>query len=97
MQNAIFIAEKNYIIENTQPVYERIKSSLPYRIVGFFPLAGHVMEFNEPNDTQFSWQKIPYLPQNIVTYDWDNVTQAKGMQLYRPSRKVWAASTVMSG
>lgn len=88
MQNAIFIAEKNYIIENTQPVYERIKSSLPYRIVGFFPLAGHVMEFNEPNDTQFSWQKIPYLPQNIVTYDWDNVTQAKGMQLYRPSRKV---------
>lgn len=93
MQNAIFIAEKGYIIENVQPVYNKIKSNLPYRITGFFPLAGHVMEFDEPNDTQFAWSKIPYLPDNITSYNWQNVAPARGISLYRPTRKKMGGQT----
>lgn len=93
MQTAIFIAEKGYIIENARPVYEKIQSQLPYRITGFFPLAGHVMEFDEPNDKNFSWQKIPYLPDNIVSYDWNKVAPAQGVKLFRPSKRKMGGKT----
>lgn len=90
MQKAIFIAEKNYIIENTRPVYQKMaqKGELDYQIEAFFPLAGHVMEFDEPNDKNFSWAKVPYLPQNIMDYDWNKIAPKQGESLFRPSKRV---------
>lgn len=95
LQKAIFIAEKGYIIENVRPVYQKLmqKGELNYEISAFFPLAGHVMEFDEPNDTDFSWAKVPYLPQNIVDYDWDKIAPKSGEKLYRPSKRTMGGRT----
>lgn len=88
-QNAIFIAEKGSIINSTRPVYQQMQSKLNYKIIGWFPLAGHIMEFDEPDDGgKFSWDNVPYIPANIADYDWDSLRPKAGENLYRPVKTV---------
>lgn len=70
LETYIFVAEKSDIIDHVKPVYEKVKNQLPYRILAWIPLAGHIIEYKDKKeDSGWSWDKIPFFPKDMQEYD----------------------------
>lgn len=96
MTNAIAITEKSYQLTSLKPAYEKIKSKLPYNILAWFPLAGHVMTYTaaaQKSSGNWAWDKLPIIPQEIRNYDWNAVAPNAGDDLYTPSTKKMGGKT----
>lgn len=74
MTTAILVSEKQSIINEIKPVYEKIKNQLPYKIVGWQSLAGHILTYNKENNKKdWAWENLPWFPEEMKDYDFESM------------------------
>lgn len=82
MDTYVFVAEKKDIIDHVKPVYQKIQNQLPYKIVAWIPLAGHILAYKDKDNKKWAWENLPFFPDDMKKYNFDKMSPENPKEYY---------------